>query len=101
MNVVALRTLHQFWSAHADAEQPLREWHKIAVKARWKSPQDIKNQFGGNVDFVADNRVVFDIKGNKYRLIAFIAYGAGAIFVKFIGTHAEYDKINAETVDEH
>ena len=60
-----------------------------------------KAQFGGNVDFVADNRAIFDVGGNKYRLITFIAYKFGHMYIKFVGTHAEYDKIDAETVSEH
>ena len=101
MNVVALRTLKEFWGKHPQAEGPLREWYAIASRATWITPQDVKHQFGAKVDFVANNRAIFDIGGNKYRLITFIAYKFGHMYVKFVGTHAEYDKIDAETVDGH
>ena len=101
MHILALRTLKTFWEKHPQAERPLREWYAMASRARWLTPQDIKNAFGGNVDFLADNRSVFDIGGNKYRLITYNAYAFGLIYVKFVGTHAEYDKIDAETIDEH
>ena len=98
MQVIAKRTLKMFWSLHADAENPLRTWHSIAEQATWASPQDIKDAFGAAVDFVGDNRAIFDIGGNKYRLIVRISYLYKRILIKFIGTHAEYDKVNAETV---
>jgi mRNA interferase HigB len=98
MQVIALRTLKQFWTVHAQAEMPLRAWYASASQAAWTTPQDIKNEYGASVDFVADNRVVFDIGGNKYRLIVHVSYLYKRVLVKFIGTHAEYDKVNAETV---
>lgn len=101
MNVVALRTLREFWEKHPQAEAPLREWYSVARHATWSTPQDVKRDFGGKVDFVADNRAIFDIGGNKYRLITFIAYKFAHMYVKFVGTHAEYDKIDAETVNGH
>lgn len=101
MHVLALRTLKAFWEKHPQAERPLRDWYAKTAKALWLTPQDIKNEFGGNVDFLADNRCVFDIGSNKYRLITYNAYAFGLIYVKFVGTHAEYDKIDAGTVDEH
>jgi mRNA interferase HigB len=97
MQVVAKRTLIQFWRRHPDAEMPLGMWWAIADKAEWTSPQDIRDVFG-TADFVGDNRVVFDIGGNKYRLIVHVAYKHKSVLIKFIGTHAEYDRINAETV---
>jgi len=78
---------------------PLRTWFAIVSKARWASPADIKFQFGNAVDFVADNRVIFDIGGNKFRLIVFVAYKAFRVIVKFIGTHADYDKIDPVTCE--
>ncbi|WP_224703891.1 type II toxin-antitoxin system HigB family toxin [Devosia aquimaris] len=101
MHILALRTLKAFWEKHPQAERPLREWYALASKAHWLTPQDIKNELGGNVDFLADNRCVFDIGGNKYRLITYNAYTFGLIYVKFVGTHAEYDRIDAGTIDEH
>jgi len=98
MQIIALRTLRQFWEKHPQAETPIKVWYGIASKAIWKSPADVKSQFGGNVDFVGDNRAIFDIAGNKYRLIVHISYGYRRVLVKFIGTHADYDKIDAENV---
>jgi mRNA interferase HigB len=98
MQVIALRTLRQFWQVHAQAEMPLRAWYSSASQATWVTPQDIKNDFGANVDFVADNRVVFDIAGNKYRLIVHVSYLYKRVLVKFVGTHAEYDRIDAESI---
>jgi len=73
-------------------------WHDEALKTTWSTPQDIKNQYG-SASFVGGNRVVFNIKGNDYRLIASISYRIGAVYIKFVGTHAEYAAVNAVTVD--
>jgi len=73
-------------------------WHDEVAKAKWVSPQDIKNRYA-SASFVGRNRVVFNLKGNEYRLIVAVAYRIGAVYIKFIGTHAEYDKIDAETVE--
>ncbi len=80
------------------AETPLRTWHAIVSKADWTGPSDVKAAFGATVDFVSDNRIIFDIAGNKYRLIVHVAYAYKRVLIKFIGTHKEYDKINPETV---
>jgi mRNA interferase HigB len=98
MQVIARGTLKQFWQRHPQAEGPIRVWFALASKARWKSPNDIKRQFGSSVDFVGDNRVIFDLGGNKYRLVAHVSYRFGRLLVKFIGTHSEYDRIDPETV---
>jgi mRNA interferase HigB len=98
MQVIALRTLKEFWALHPQAETPLRVWYAQATQAAWTNPQEIKHDFGATVDFVADNRVIFDISGNKYRLIAHISYTYKRVLVKFIGTHSQYDKINPESV---
>lgn len=98
MQVIALRTLRQFWEREERAEIPLRTWYTIANKATWMGPADIKAQFGTAVDFVGDNRAIFDIGGNKYRLITHFAYSYQRCLIKFVGTHKEYDKINPETV---
>jgi len=82
----------------ACAEGPIRAWFATVAKARWANPAEIKRQFGATVDFVADNRVIFDLGGNKYRLIVHISFEFGRVLVKFIGTHAEYDRIDPETV---
>lgn len=98
MQVIALRTLRQFWERHPQAETPVKVWYGIVSRAEWDSTADVKSQFGASVDFVGDNRVIFDLAGNKFRLVAHISYTYKRVLVKFIGTHAEYDKINAETV---
>ena len=99
MNVVALGTLRRFWESHPDAEQSLKAWYDEAKAARWSTPASIKAHYG-NASFVANNRVVFNIKGNTYRLIVSVAYHYQAVYVKFIGTHAEYDAIDAATVED-
>jgi mRNA interferase HigB len=80
------------------AEGPIRAWFAIASNAQWANPAEIKRQFGGTVDFVGDNRAIFDLGGNKYRLIVHISFAFGRVLVKFVGTHAEYDRIDPETV---
>jgi mRNA interferase HigB len=98
MQVIALRTLRQFWRKHPQAEGPLRFWYELVTKAEWKGPADVKDLFGTAVDFVADNRIVFDIAGNKYRLVVRVSYRFKSLQIKFVGTHREYDEIDAETV---
>jgi mRNA interferase HigB len=98
MQVIARRTLRIFWGRHPQAEGPLRAWYAVVAKAVWKGPADVKAMFGANVDFVADNRVVFDIGGNKYRLVTHVAYRFTRVLIKFVGTHKEYDRIDPENV---
>ena len=99
MRVIAISTLKSFWEKKdfRDSEQPLRAWYDEAKKAKWKRPADIKRQYR-NASFLANNRVVFNIHGNKYRLVVAFNYEHGIAFIKFIGTHKEYDKIDAESV---
>lgn len=97
MQVIARGPLKEFWVRHPPAEGPLRAWFSLVSKARWAGPADAKRAFGTTVDFVGDNRLVFDIGGNKYRLIVRVSYRFGRVLVKFIGTHAEYDRIDPET----
>lgn len=97
MQIIAKRTLRLFWEKHPQAETPLRAWFATVSAAQWKGPPDVRTQFG-SADFVADNRVIFDIAGNKFRLVVHVSYGFGRVLVKFVGTHAEYDKIDAGTV---
>ena len=98
MQIIAKRTLIGFWARHPDAERPLRAWYGLVDKALWTGPADVKAMFGTTVDFVADNRVVFDIGGNKYRLVIHVAYAYRRVLIKFVGTHAAYDRIKVETV---
>ena len=97
MRIIAVSTLRKFWKDHADAEQPLKSWYQEATDTRWNEPNDIKLRYP-SADILPDNRVVFNIKGNTYRLIVKIHYNTGIVFIRFVGTHAEYDKINAETI---
>lgn len=98
MRVVAVSTLRSFWKRHPDAEQPLRAWHDEARHASWTKPSDIKTHYA-SVSFVGRNRVVFNIKGNDYRLVVAVAYRFQSVYIKFVGTHAEYDRIDAATVE--
>lgn len=98
MKVIALATLRNFWVRHREAEQPLRAWHDEATRAEWKQPADIKAQYR-SASILKNRRVVFNIKGNDYRLIVAVAYRIGVVYVKFVGTHAQYDAIDAETVE--
>lgn len=98
MQIIARRTLRQFWERHPAAEVPLKVWYARVKAARWSGPADVKAMFGTNVDFVGDNRIIFDLGGNKFRLIVRAAYRHSRVLVKFVGTHKEYDAIDAETV---
>ena len=98
MRIVAKRTLLDFIARHAHAEQALLAWYAEASKANWKTPQNIKDQYA-SASFVGRNRVVFNIKGNDFRLIVAVAYQIGVVYVKFVGTRAEYDKVDAATVE--
>ena len=98
MRVIAKATLRTFWERHPPAAGPLRSWFSLVSAASWRSPADVKTMFGATVDFVADNRLIFDIGGNKYRLIVRVSYEYGQVLIKFVGTHAEYDRIDARSV---
>lgn len=102
MRIIAKSTLKKFWeqSAYRDARGSLESWCEEVHKAHWTSPQAVKAQFG-NASLCANHRVVFNIAGNKYRLVAEMQYRAGIAWVKFIGTHAQYDKIDVENVSEY
>jgi len=96
MRVISRKTLKDFWERHADAEQPLKAWFHEAKNADWKTFNDIKARHR-SADILPGNRVVFNIKGNTYRLIVRIHFNTGIAFIRFIGTHAVYDKIDATT----
>ena len=83
---------------HPQAEVALRAWYASVSRAEWSGPAQVKAEFGANVDFLGDNRLVFDIGGNKFRLIVHVAYGFRRVLIKFVGTHAEYDRIDARTI---
>ena len=97
MRIIARRTLREFWEAQRDAEQPLKAWFAETSSATWDTPQAIKDQYR-HASFVADNRVIFNIGGNKYRLVVHVNYDFGIVLIKFVGTHSEYDRIDPETV---
>jgi mRNA interferase HigB len=97
MNVIKRKTLVEFWEKHNDSKSMLEAWYTEASKSVWHGPADIKKRYG-SADFLSNNRVVFNICGNKYRLIVKIAYRAKIVYIRFIGTHAEYSKIDAEAV---
>jgi mRNA interferase HigB len=97
MRVIARKTLKDFWEKHADAEQPLKAWFHEARAAHWKSFTAIKARYG-SADALPGNRVVFNIKGNTYRLVVHLHYKTEIVFIRFIGTHASYDRINATTI---
>ena len=98
MQVIARRTLKEFWVRHPRSEGPIRAWLAVVAMAHWTNPAEIKRQFGSTVDFVGDNRVIFDLGGNKYRLVVHVSFAFGRVLVKFVGTHSEYDRIDPETV---
>lgn len=97
MRIIARRALREFWQRHERAEQPLRAWYAEATKADWRTPQDIKDAYR-QASFLGDNRVVFNIGGNHYRLVVHINFYYKVVYVKFVGTHAEYDRIDPESV---
>lgn len=97
MHLVSIQTLRKFWRLHPDAERPLRAWYEAVEQAQWRTPADIKADFA-TASFLANNRVVFNIKGNDYRLVVIVEYRMGRMFIRFVGTHAEYDRIDAERI---
>jgi len=97
MRIFSKRTLRIFWEEHPDAKEPLKSWFEEIEKAQWKSFNELKSEFG-NCSLVGNNRVVFNIKGNKYRLIVLINFVQKKTFIKFIGTHKEYNIVNAKNI---
>ena len=99
MNIVSKQTFLHFCEEYPAAAEFLRAWYQEAEKAAWTCPQDIKDRYA-HASIIQNNRVVFNIKGNDYRLIAGINYSFQAVYIKFFGTHAEYDKVDAATVEQ-
>jgi len=97
MHVIKRKTLTDFTKDHADAEDPMQNWFLMLKKGVFPDPAAVKRKFG-TADILPGNRVVFNIKGNRYRIVAKINYQTQTVFIRFIGTHAEYDKINAESI---
>ena len=100
MRVIALSTLRRFWegrAAYADAREPALAWYRHVLKADWRLPADVKREFG-TASVLRDGRMVFNIAGNKYRLVVWINYPYRVVYVRFFGTHAQYDRIDAQTI---
>ena len=97
MRVISKKILREFWIKHADSAEQLISWFQEASVAEWKSPKQIKKDYP-SASFLADNRVVFNIKGNTYRLGVRINYEYSMVWIRFIGTHAEYDKIDSTKI---
>jgi mRNA interferase HigB len=97
MRVIVLSALREFWDRHPDARPALEAWYADAKRATWKAPSDIKDTYR-NASIVGKNRVVFNIKGNNYRLVEAVQYEHGIVFIRFVGAHRDYDRIDVETV---
>ncbi len=97
MRIISIKRLREFWEKHPDAEQPLRVWAGDVRHSNWHSPEEIKRNYA-NASFLARNRVVFNIRGNRYRIIVVVFYKGGVVYIRFIGTHKEYDRIDATIV---
>ena len=98
MRVISKAVLVEFWRKHPASKPAFQTWFEDASHAQWKTPQDIKLRYA-SASFVAANRVLFNIKGNDYRLVVAVAYRFAALYIKFVGMHAEYDAIDASTVE--
>jgi len=97
MRIISRRILREFWEKHPDSAVPLQTWFHDVEHSTWTSPADIKVVYQ-NASFLVNNRVVFNIKGNHYRLIVLVVYQHGVVYIRFVGTHEEYDRIDAATV---
>ncbi len=95
--IIAKSSLREYWEKHADAEQHLKTWYDTAKSANWNTPNDVKQAYI-NASILKSGRVVFNIKGNSYRLVVKFNYEKQWAFIRFIGTHEEYDKIDADTI---
>ena len=97
MRIISRRALREFWVKHPDTEQPLRAWYANVKRADWKTPSDVKATYR-NASIIENNRVVFNVKGNSYRLVTAIDYQRGIVYIRFVGTHQTYNKINVATI---
>lgn len=100
MRIIKVQTLEEQWTKHPDAENALREWIRDVREADWEKPNDVRERYP-SARTLKDNRVVFDIKGNDYRLVVHIFYPAKVVYIKWFGTHAEYDDIDPLEVDDY
>jgi len=97
VRVIAKKILREFWSKHPDCEQQLKSWYREAEDADWKTPKDIKKDYP-HASILSDNRVVFNIKGNNYRLVVKVNYDHQMVWIRFVGTHVQYDKIDSSNI---
>ena len=97
MRIIAKRTLREFWERHPDAEEPLLSWYREVEQEDWDSPATVKETYR-SASIIGDNRVVFNIKGNDYRLVVKVNYPYRVVYIRFVGTHAEYDRIDVKEV---
>ncbi len=97
MRIIAKKALREFWELHPDAEDPLLAWYREVEQEDWDTPAKVKEKYR-SASIVGDNRVVFNIKGNTYRLVVRINYPFRVVYIRFVGTHAEYDRIDVEEV---
>ena len=97
VRIIKKGTLRDYWRQHPEATQPLKSWYREVKAADWQTPHDVKDMFG-SASVVGDNRVVFNIAGNKYRLVVKFNYPYRVAYIRFIGTHAEYDEIDVEEI---
>ena len=97
MRIIAIKRLREFWQAHPDAEEPLLAWYREVKQEDWDTPAKVKQKYQ-SASILGDNRVVFNIRGKRYRLVVKINYRHRVVYIRFVGTHAEYDEINVEEV---
>ena len=97
MRIITLKTLRLFWEQHPDAQQALQAWYRDTKRATWHTPADIKNVYR-NASIVGNHRVVFNIRGNQYRLVVAINYPHGIVYIRFIGSHDDYNTIDATAI---
>ena len=99
LRIIARRTIREFWDnpRYSDSQRPLRSWYRLARNADWRDPDDVKRQFR-NASIIAGNRIVFNIAGNKYRLVVKFNYPYRIGYIRFIGTHAQYDQIDVANI---
>jgi mRNA interferase HigB len=97
MRIIAKKTLREFWEQHADVEQALKAWYHDVKQAEWHSPNDIRRAYA-TASIISHNRVVFNVRGNAYRIIVAVNYDYGIVYIRFVGTHRQYDQIDAATI---
>ncbi len=97
MRIIARSRLRDYWAKHSDVESALEAWYQDVSRAAWKTPNDVTRIYP-NASIIAGNRIIFNIKGNQYRLIVAVSYTTGIVYIRFVGSHQEYDKVDAATI---